>query len=56
LTLLVFGFVDKEGIISETGKYADEIAVIDKQGNKIVLDLMHDSHVTKEEEIYAFEN
>jgi hypothetical protein len=24
----VFAFVDKEGIISETGKYVDEIAMI----------------------------
>ena len=52
----VFAFVDKEGIISETGKYVDEVAVIDKQGGKVVLDLMHDSHVRREEEIYALEN
>jgi hypothetical protein len=30
LFLLVFAFVDKEGIISETAKYVDEMAVIDK--------------------------
>lgn len=52
----VFAFVDKEGIISETGKYVDEVAFIDKLGNKMVLDLMHDSHVRTEEEIYALEN
>jgi len=25
---LVFGFVDKEGIITETGNYVDELAVL----------------------------
>jgi hypothetical protein len=52
----VFAFVDKEGIISETAKYVDEIAAIDKQEKKIVLDLLHDPQVRKEEEIYSFEN
>ena len=32
------------------------MAAIDKDEQKLVLDLAHDSHVRKEEEIYAFEN
>ena len=52
----MFAFVDKEGIVSETGKYVDEMAVVDTHEAKVVLDLVHDSHVKKEEEIYAFEN
>jgi hypothetical protein len=52
----VFAFIDKEGIISETAKYVDEIAVIDKNNQKVVLDLAHDSHVSNEEETYTFES
>jgi hypothetical protein len=52
----VFAFVDKEGIISETAKYVDEMACIDIRNQKVVLDLVHDSHVTNEEETYQFEN
>ena len=48
--------MDKEGIISESAKYVDEMAAINKDEQKLVLDLAHDSHVRKEEEIYAFEN
>ena len=32
---LVFAFIDKEGIISETAKYVDELAVINKDNNKV---------------------
>lgn len=49
---LVFAFVDKEGIISEMSKYVDEMAVIDKKEQKVVLDLVHDTHAAFEEEIY----
>ena len=55
-SISVFAFADKEGIISETAKYVDEIAVIDKLEQKTVFDLIHDAHVRKEEEIYSFEN
>ena len=48
----VFAFVDKEGIISETAKYVDEMASIDIRNQKAVLDLVHDSHVTTEEGTY----
>ncbi len=37
-------------------KYVDEMAVIDKNEQKVILDLVHDTHVAHEEEIYAFEN
>lgn len=56
MRVLVFAFVDKEGIISETGKYVDEIGLIDNKEEKTVFDLIHDSNVKKEEEIYSFEN
>ncbi|CDW88835.1 transmembrane protein [Stylonychia lemnae] len=52
----ILAFVDKEGIVSETSKYVDEIGVIDKNQQKVVFDLIHDSHVKNEEEIYQFEN
>ena len=48
--------MDKEGIISEMAKYVDEMACIDKEEKPLVLDLVHDTHVAHEEEIYAFEN
>lgn len=54
--LIVFAFVDKEGIISEMSKYVDEMAVIDKKEQKVVLDMVHDTHAAFEEEIYSFEN
>lgn len=34
----------------------DEIAAIGKHEQKVVLDLLHDSHVTNEESVYSFEN
>lgn len=37
-------------------KYVDEMAVIDKKEQKVVLDLVHDTHAAFEEEIYSFEN
>ena len=52
----ILAFIDKEGIISETAKYVDELAIIDKDNNKVVLDLVHASHVINEDEIYTFEN
>lgn len=52
----IFAFVDKEGIISEMSKYVDEMAVIDRKKQKIVLDLIHDTHVHHEEDVYSFEN
>jgi hypothetical protein len=52
----VFAFVDKEGIISEMSKFVDEVAVIDKKEQKVVLDMIHDTHAAREEEIYSFEN
>jgi hypothetical protein len=30
----IFAFIDKEGIVTESQKYADEIAIIDKKGEK----------------------
>ena len=44
--IIVFAFVDKEGIISESTKYVDEMAVIDQLKQKRVFDLSHDSHAT----------
>jgi len=52
----IFAFIDKEGIISETAKYVDELALIDKENKKVVLDLTHDSHVINEDETYTLEN
>jgi len=52
----IFAFVDKEGIITEMAKYVDEMAVIDKREQKLVLDLTHNNHVGTEEEVYNFEN
>lgn len=52
----ILAFVDKEGIISETSKYVDEIGVINSNEQKIVFDLIHDSHVKNEEDVYSFEN
>ena len=37
-------------------KYVDEMAVIDKKEQKVVLDMVHDTHAAYEEEIYSFEN
>jgi hypothetical protein len=34
----------------------DELAIIDKENNKVVLDLIHDSHVNNEDDTYTFEN
>lgn len=53
---IVFAFVDKEGIITEMQKYVDEVAIIDKKEQKVVMNMVHNNHVGTEEEVYTFEN
>ena len=52
----IFAFIDKEGIVTESQKYVDEIAVIDKKGEKQVIDLLHHPLIKREDKIYEFEN
>ena len=51
----IFAFTDLEGIISENERYANELAVFDQQGKKVIIDLLHDPYVEFEEDIYVFE-
>lgn len=44
----VFAFVDKEGIITETGNFVDELCVINQQEKKEVFDLNHDYNAARE--------
>jgi len=43
----IFAFIDKQGICTETQKYVDELAVLDAQECRVILDLEHDSGVTE---------
>lgn len=50
----IFAFIDKEGIVTESQKYVDEIVILDKRGDKQLIDLNHNS-LQKEDKIYEFE-
>ena len=41
--------------MTENQKFVDEIAIIDAQEEKVILDLGHDPHATEEERVYKFE-
>ncbi|CAI2367574.1 unnamed protein product [Moneuplotes crassus] len=51
----ILAFTDLEGIISENERYANELAVFDQYGKKVVIDLLHDPYVEFEQDIYVFE-
>jgi hypothetical protein len=38
----VFAFIDKEGIVTENQKFVDELAVVNEDEEKVILDLRHD--------------
>lgn len=54
-SLTIFAFIDKEGIVTENQKYIDEIALLDKKGEKQVIDMEHNQFTMKEDKIYDFE-
>lgn len=54
-SVTIFAFVDKQGIVTESQKYIDEVALINKKGEKTVLDLQHNTLIKREERIYEFE-
>lgn len=39
----IFAFVDKEGIMTETQKFIDEVAVLSSKQQKVVIDLSHEA-------------
>lgn len=51
----IFAFIDKEGIATESQKYIDEIVLINKKGEKQVLDMRHNALIKREDKIYEFE-
>jgi hypothetical protein len=51
----IIAFADLEGIICESERYANELALFDENGKKVVIDLLHDPYVEFEEDIYVFE-
>ena len=51
----IFAFIDQEGIVTDSHKYIDEIVLMNKKGEKQVLDLIHNTLSKKEEKIYEFE-
>ena len=51
----IFAFIDKEGIVTESQKYTDEIVLYDHNGKKQILDMRHDIQCKKEDQIYEFE-
>jgi organic radical activating enzyme len=51
----IFAFIDKEGIATESQKYIDEIVLINKKGEKQVLDMQHNALIKREDKIYEFE-
>ena len=54
----IFAFIDKEGIVTESQKYIDEIVLIRTAGQKQtaeVLNLQHNTLIRKEDKIYEFE-
>ena len=51
----IFAFIDKEGIVTESQKYIDEIVIINKKGEKTVLDVQHNNLIKREDKIYEFE-
>lgn len=51
----VFAFIDKQGVVTENQKYVDEIAIIDQNEEKVILDLEHDQSASSEYRVYKFE-
>ena len=51
----VFAFIDKQGVVTENQKYVDEIAIIDQNEEKVIIDLEHDQIASSENRVYKFE-
>ena len=52
----VFAFIDKQGICTENQKYVDELAVLDVNQNRVIIDLTHDENIPEEEvQVYNYE-
>mmetsp|Transcript_5318 Transcript_5318/g.8205 ORF Transcript_5318/g.8205 Transcript_5318/m.8205 type:complete len:133 (+) Transcript_5318:2222-2620(+) len=51
----IFAFIDKEGIVTESQKFIDEVVLINKRGEKQVIDMLHSTLTKREDKIYDFE-
>ena len=54
--IIVFSFLNKEGVVSEQERFVDEMALLNKCQEKLILDLTHDRTKKTEEELFEFEN
>ena len=48
--------MNQEGIISEPVKFVDEMALLNKNREKLVIDLTHEINKIREEELMEFES
>ena len=48
----IFAFVDKEGIITQNQKYIDEVAIVNKDSQNVIIDLLHEDQTTDERKVY----
>ena len=48
----IFAFVDKEGIITQNQKYIDEVAIVNKDSQNVIIDLLHEDQTTDERQVY----
>ena len=46
-SVTVFAFIDKEGIVTESQKFVDEMAIIDEKEEKVIIDLTHKKDANK---------
>ena len=51
----IFAFVDKEGIITQNQKYIDEVAIVNKDNQNVIIDLLHEDQTTDERQVYQTE-
>lgn len=48
----IFAFVDKVGIVTENQKYIDEVAVLNQDGERVIIDFSHVVQATTETQVY----
>ena len=52
----VFAFIDKQGITTENAKYVDELAVLNENEQREILDLNHNPNaIDREDRVYSIE-
>ena len=54
-SVTVFAFIDKEGIVTESQKFVDELAIINEKEEKVIIDLTHKKDAKSQVFGYQFE-